>query len=141
MGHCGRKNIRISWIFVKTALVLNYFGQGAYLIHHEGETLQSLGGKNGIDLGFVSNGYLLQSQEWRDSYDERDTDIPVTEFSRHYEATSVAKQLLNGKWVGYTYWYGGGKHGEPQAMPWIEDAYFLDCREEMIVSKIFTKSE
>ena len=44
MGHCGRKNIRISWIFVKTALVLNYFGQGAYLIHHEGETLQSLGG-------------------------------------------------------------------------------------------------
>lgn len=44
MGHCGRKNIRISWIFVKTALVLNYFGQGAFLIHHEGETLKSLGG-------------------------------------------------------------------------------------------------
>jgi KUP system potassium uptake protein len=32
MGHCGRKNIRISWIFVKIALILNYFGQGAYLI-------------------------------------------------------------------------------------------------------------
>ncbi|TRX37519.1 KUP/HAK/KT family potassium transporter [Flavobacterium restrictum] len=47
MGHCGRKNIRISWIFVKTALVLNYFGQGAYLIHHEGSSLQSLGGSNG----------------------------------------------------------------------------------------------
>ncbi|WP_348799607.1 KUP/HAK/KT family potassium transporter [Flavobacterium adhaerens] len=44
MGHCGRKNIRISWIFVKSALVLNYFGQAAYLIHHEGVTLQSLGG-------------------------------------------------------------------------------------------------
>jgi hypothetical protein len=27
MGHCGRKNIRISWMFVKTTLVLNYFGQ------------------------------------------------------------------------------------------------------------------
>jgi KUP system potassium uptake protein len=38
MGHCGRKNIRISWIFVKITLVLNYFGQAAYLIHH-GETL------------------------------------------------------------------------------------------------------
>ena len=74
------------------------------------------------DIGFS---FSEQSQEWRDSYDERDTDIPVTEFSRHYEATSVAKQLLNGKWVGYTYWYGGGKHGEPQAMPWIEDAYFF----------------
>jgi len=44
MGHCGRKNIRISWIFVKLALLLNYFGQAAYLIHHEGTTLQALGG-------------------------------------------------------------------------------------------------
>lgn len=31
MGHCGRKNIRISWIFVKTTLVLNYFGQADLL--------------------------------------------------------------------------------------------------------------
>lgn len=46
MGHCGRKNIRISWIFVKTTLVLNYFGQAAFLIKHEGETLRSLGGSN-----------------------------------------------------------------------------------------------
>jgi KUP system potassium uptake protein len=44
MGHCGRKNIRISWIFVKSALVLNYFGQGAYLINHQGVTLHELGG-------------------------------------------------------------------------------------------------
>src|SRR6218665_2927473 len=27
LGHCGRENIRISWIFVKTTLILNYFGQ------------------------------------------------------------------------------------------------------------------
>ena len=32
LGHCGRKNIRISWIFVKTMLILNYFGQGAWLL-------------------------------------------------------------------------------------------------------------
>jgi KUP system potassium uptake protein len=32
LGHCGRTNIRISWIFVKTMLVLNYFGQGAWLM-------------------------------------------------------------------------------------------------------------
>ena len=32
LGHCGRDNIRISWIFVKTALLLNYFGQGAWLL-------------------------------------------------------------------------------------------------------------
>lgn len=34
LGHCGRGNIRISWMFVKTTLLLNYFGQGAYLISH-----------------------------------------------------------------------------------------------------------
>jgi KUP system potassium uptake protein len=32
LGHCGRKNIRISWIFVKIMLVLNYFGQGAWML-------------------------------------------------------------------------------------------------------------
>ncbi len=34
LGHCGRANIRRSWIFVKTCLLLNYFGQGAYLLSH-----------------------------------------------------------------------------------------------------------
>ncbi len=34
LGHCGRGNIRISWIFVKSTLLLNYLGQGAYLLAH-----------------------------------------------------------------------------------------------------------
>ena len=34
LGHCGIKNIRISWIFVKISLVLNYLGQGAWLMNH-----------------------------------------------------------------------------------------------------------
>ncbi|MDP4278650.1 MAG: KUP/HAK/KT family potassium transporter, partial [Bacteroidota bacterium] len=34
MGHCGIKNIRVSWIFVKTMLVLTYFGQGAWVLNH-----------------------------------------------------------------------------------------------------------
>lgn len=34
LGHCGRGNIRISWIYVKTTLILNYLGQGAYLLSH-----------------------------------------------------------------------------------------------------------
>jgi len=32
LGHCGKWNIRYSWIFVKTCLVLNYLGQGAWLL-------------------------------------------------------------------------------------------------------------
>ena len=40
LGHCGRGNIRISWIFVKSCLLLNYLGQGASLLHnHEGVTI------------------------------------------------------------------------------------------------------
>jgi KUP system potassium uptake protein len=32
LGHCGKGNIRISWIFVKVCLILNYLGQGAWLL-------------------------------------------------------------------------------------------------------------
>jgi KUP system potassium uptake protein len=34
LGHCGYKNIKISWIFVKTTLILNYLGQGAWILTH-----------------------------------------------------------------------------------------------------------
>ncbi|MFZ1528295.1 MAG: KUP/HAK/KT family potassium transporter [Ferruginibacter sp.] len=37
LGHCGRGNIRISWIFVKATLILNYLGQGAYLLTQKGK--------------------------------------------------------------------------------------------------------
>ncbi|GAB3223952.1 KUP/HAK/KT family potassium transporter [Hymenobacter seoulensis] len=43
LGHCGKGNIRISWIFVKTCLLLNYFGQGGWLVANEG---QPLAGRN-----------------------------------------------------------------------------------------------
>ncbi len=37
LGHAGKKNIRISWIFVKAALILNYMGQSAYLLTMKGK--------------------------------------------------------------------------------------------------------
>lgn len=43
LGHCGKTNIRASWIFVKTALLINYLGQSAWLLAREG---QMLDGKN-----------------------------------------------------------------------------------------------
>ncbi|MEY2923319.1 MAG: hypothetical protein RL108_1945 [Bacteroidota bacterium] len=57
MGHCGRKNIRISWAFVKTTLVLNYFGQGAYLLAHQGKLLEQINSHN-------SNPFYLIMPEW-----------------------------------------------------------------------------
>ena len=43
LGHCGKKNIRITWIFVKICLVVNYLGQAAWLMN-QGQTL--LGDRN-----------------------------------------------------------------------------------------------
>jgi KUP system potassium uptake protein len=42
LGHCGKWNIRYSWIFVKTSLILNYLGQGAWLLqNYNGKTITS----------------------------------------------------------------------------------------------------
>jgi len=43
LGHCGRKNIRVTWAVVKVALMTNYMGQAAWLMH-QGESL--LNGRN-----------------------------------------------------------------------------------------------
>lgn len=40
LGHCGRWNIRYTWGFVKVSLIVNYLGQGAWLLHHGGNLLE-----------------------------------------------------------------------------------------------------
>jgi KUP system potassium uptake protein len=63
MGHSNKVNIRISWVFVKSMLLLNYFGQGAWLIAHEGQTLSDFKGGNPFYLimpeSFVPFGILM----------------------------------------------------------------------------------
>jgi KUP system potassium uptake protein len=51
LGHCGIKNIRISWIFVKTMLILNYFGQGAWIMNH-------------VDVAKTENPFFSIMPEW-----------------------------------------------------------------------------
>ena len=37
LGHVGKSNIRVSWVYVKICLLLNYLGQGAWLLaNHDG---------------------------------------------------------------------------------------------------------
>ncbi len=49
LGHCGRNNIRVSWIYVKIALIINYLGQGAWLLaNYKGQLFT----KEVIDNGF-----------------------------------------------------------------------------------------
>jgi hypothetical protein len=69
-----------------------------------------------------------------------ETDIPAPS-SRHYESKSVAAKCCDGSWVGWTYWYGGGKHGEPKAIDWMCDAYDLEVteQEKMVLVREFKK--
>ncbi len=41
LGHCGIKNIKVSWSFVKVMLILNYLGQGAWLLSHGNELTET----------------------------------------------------------------------------------------------------
>ncbi len=68
LGHCGKANIRISWIFVKSCLLLNYLGQGASLLsQHKGletnsEVIAQLGINSFYDLmpeWFVIPGVII----------------------------------------------------------------------------------
>ncbi len=63
------------------------------------------------------------------------------DWSRHYESKAVARQMPDGSWIGWTYWYGGGKHGEPQAIDWMDDAYDVTVIEEekLVTVRTFTK--
>lgn len=68
------------------------------------------------------------------------TGLPCQD-SRHYEADAVAAMMPDGSWVGWTYWHGGGKYGEPEALDWMNYAYAVDCVEEqkMVTVRTFTK--
>ncbi|MBH2948314.1 hypothetical protein I5Q45_04270 [Serratia marcescens] len=74
----------------------------------------------------------------REGQVETGLDCPL---SRHYEAKAVAAKAPNGLWIGWTYWFGGGKHSEPEAIPWMQHAYFLECAEEekVVTVRTFTK--
>ncbi len=85
---------------------------------------------------------LKNSDYWYDAKNEirsatHETGLDLG-YSRHYESKGVAMQI-DGKWIGWTYWYGGGKHGEPSAIEWIDDAIFLDAKEETKVVMVFSK--
>lgn len=57
LGHCGIKNIRITWIYVKISLVVAYLGQAAWLMH-QGQTL--LNGRNPF-FEIIPTWFLLPS--------------------------------------------------------------------------------
>lgn len=107
-----------------------------------------------VDLGKDPTAEMIES-----TYDERsnrlqdacyevrccgeNTGIADRYGSRHYECDEVAAQCPDGKWVGWTYWHGGGKHGEPEAIDWMNDAYEVSVTEEekLVTVRSFAKME
>lgn len=62
-----------------------------------------------------------------------ETNLSPKTSSRHYEIDVVAAKI-DGVWVAWDFYYGGGKHGEPEAFDWISNARIVDC-EERVVTK------
>lgn len=88
---------------------------------------------------------VQEDRHWDAEYQAREGQVETgleTPLSRHYETKAVASLAPNGQWVGWTYWYGGGKHGNPEEIEWMEDAYLLDCVEEekVVTVRTFTKT-
>lgn len=69
-----------------------------------------------------------------------ETGLPC-DYSRYFETKSVATQLEDGSWIGWTYYYGGGKHAEPESVEWMEHAYDLKVTEEekLVIVRTFKK--
>jgi hypothetical protein len=122
---------------IKSAILMRAVEAGDTLI---GEPITA---ENVDDLYDENNGdYQLQDHVSEMREGEVETNIR-REYSRHFESKSVAAQASDGSWVGWTYWYGGGKHAEPEAIDWMSESYDLDCKEEekMVIVRTFTKIE
>lgn len=63
-----------------------------------------------------------------------ETNLASKTSSRHYEIDVHAMQV-DGIWVAWDFYYGGGKHGEPEAFDWISNARIVEC-EEKVVTKV-----
>lgn len=73
---------------------------------------------------------------------DAETGLPCG-LSRHYESKAVAAKAPNGQWIGWTYWFGGGKHGCPEEIDWMDKAYFLNVteRQEVVTVRSFEMSD
>jgi hypothetical protein len=88
----------------------------------------------------LSENYAMQDMENEVREGEEETGLP-SPTSRYYESKSVAAKMSDGTWIGWTYWFGGGKHGEPEAIDWMDDAVEIQCKTEMKPVNIFSLKE
>ena len=73
---------------------------------------------------------------------EMETGIPCESSITGYEGRSVAMQVPDGTWVGWTCWRGKGKHSHPEIIDWMGEAYDVECKKErkVVVVRKFKKA-
>lgn len=81
--------------------------------------------------------------DWRNEVRESgiETNLPAYAFSSRDYEVEIHAQLIDNQWVAYPFYSGGGRHGQPEAVEWMEDAFFVDCEEKQvtITQRTFTK--
>ena len=100
--------------------------------------------QNGINPSEdIIKNYFGEIQEAKENFrcSGKKTGLYRGKFHREYDSDEVAIILDNGAAIGWTYWHGGGKHGYPEGMAWIDDAYFLDVKQEVKVVNVFSFKE
>lgn len=105
------------------------------------EALPDVTAENIDDLYDEASSDQVQDAKYEIRSSGFETGLP-TQSSRHYECEEVAAQAPDGSWVGWTHWHGGGKHGEPEAIDWMEHAYDLNVTEveKMTIVRTFAKA-
>ncbi|ACZ08879.1 potassium transport protein Kup [Sebaldella termitidis] len=61
LGHCGKKNIHYTWVYVKISLILNYLGQAAWLSKHDGQILSGNPFYNIMPSWFLIPGIIIST--------------------------------------------------------------------------------
>lgn len=134
------KNGKTAPQYVKQAIIqweIKHYNLPYNVDGMSGEEIDELYDKMDIS-GEITVGANEMRHYWSD-----ENILPARKYSRHYDCKEVAYQCTDGTWIGWTYWYGGGKHGEPNAIDWINDAYFVECVEEekLVVVRSFSIEE
>ena len=116
--------------------------------------------KEYIEASIVKNALILETSNITDLLSKKDevcedywndymndfrcngsfSGLPSKNSSRHYEVDFVYALVFD-RVIGWDYWHGGGKHGEPSAMDWLSSAEFLAITATEMVPKYTFKRE
>lgn len=90
---------------------------------------------------FIDNAWDLQKKnlDWRWMNAQGQKTSFRGEYSRNYSCEILATEMPDGSWVAWPHWYGGGKHGDSESIPWIEDAFDIEVWTETREVRCFAK--